>query len=89
MSCFLAVAILPDFRVAVSKCGGFGILRLISSIGKYSLEGRPPPKDINPAEKQRKLLQFLHQTKSEALPLERNTWSFQVISSLFEDWCLD
>jgi hypothetical protein len=51
MSCFLAVAILPDFRVAVSKCGGFGILRLISSIGKYSLEGRPPPKDINPAGK--------------------------------------
>jgi len=49
MSCFPAVIVMPFSLVSVSeKCPTCGTLKDISSNGKYSDDGRPPPSDMRP-----------------------------------------
>lgn len=49
MSYFPALFTTPDSLVSFSeKCGELGTLTSIRSNGKYSLEGKPAPREINP-----------------------------------------
>ena len=49
ISCLPALFTMPDSCVCCSeKCGGTGTFMSMCSNGKYSLEGRAPPRDIKP-----------------------------------------